>query len=479
MRVCSALVVVVALCAAASPLPAAVPQLINFQSLVTDNVGDPIPNGVYTVMFSIYDSEIGGTLLWSETNNAVSVASSRFNVLLGSVMPLHDSVFDGTSRWLEVEFDGEVLTPRTRLVSVGYAHRISTLDGASGGAIDGAVSIVSNSGDATLSVTQNSPGAWAARFENTSLVGTEPAVLGVSNGSAPAVMAFNPWGGPGMSSTGELSVTNMAFNNRFVVNPYGSEGGGDVYMYQSNGDKTVELLATEAANEYGRINLYKNGVNTVSISGGNASQAGDILLTDNAGNANVFIDGENSSGGGRIIVYNGSDATAGGVSSGFVQLGVIGGPNLLLDNDEIMARNGGVSSDLHLQPSGGAVLIGGAGMTAPSGYILAVDGKAILEEVEVQLSADWPDYVFADGYELMSLDDLAAHVKDKKHLPGIPSAAEMDGRPVAIGEMQTKLLEKIEELTLYMLALKRDLDQASAANAELRTRISELETSRN
>jgi hypothetical protein len=478
MRV-SALLVAGIILTAANQLPAAVPQLINFQSLVTDNVGDPIPNGTYSAVFSIYDSELGGTLLWTETNNAVSVSSSRFNVLLGAIEPLHDSVFDGTDRWLQVQFDGEILAPRTRLVSVGYAHRISTVDGASGGEIAGRVGITATSSQAALYVVQHTPGAWTARFENTSLVASEPAVLGVNNGAAPGVWGFNPWGGPGVNSTGALSVSNLALSDRIVANPYGSQAGGDLYLYQNNGDKTVELLATETANEFGQINLYKNNIRTIAISGGNASQAGDIVLYDDSGNPNIFIDGESSSGGGRFVIYNGAEANAGGVSSGYMQLGSVAGPNLLLDNDEIMARNSGVSSPLHLQRTAGAVLIGCEGITPPSGYILVVDGKAMLEEVEVQLSADWPDYVFEDDYQMLTIDELAAHVKEHKHLPGIPRADQMNGQSVPLGEMQTKLLEKMEELTLYMIQLKSDLNQAQLTNEELRSRIDELEAGRN
>ncbi|MBD3297640.1 MAG: hypothetical protein GF341_03215 [candidate division Zixibacteria bacterium] len=478
MRRCTILLALLLITAGAGNLMAAVPQLINFQSLVTDNLGDPIPSGTYSAVFSIYDAEVGGTLLWTETNNSVDVAASRFNVLLGAIEPLHDSIFDGTERWLGVTFDGEVLDPRTRLVSVGYAHRIATVDGASGGDIAGDVAISSGGSDATLRVTQSTAGAWAARFENTSLSASEPTFLSVANGSEPAVWGTNPWGGPGIRSTGEFSVTNVALSDRFVVNPLGNEGGGDVYMYQSDGDMSVEVLATEAANSYGQINLYREGVNTVSISGGTSSSGGDIHIFDDAGNLNVELDGDASTGGGRIKIHSGPEATNAGVTSGFIQLGENNEPNLLLDSDEILARESGAATTLHLQAQGGSVGIGTDGLAIPNGYIFAVDGKCIMEEVEVQLSQDWPDYVFEDGYDMLSLDELARHVKEKKHLPGIPSAAEMDGQRVPLGAMQTKLLEKVEELTLYMLALKGDLDKANTVNAELRTRIDELEANR-
>lgn len=103
---------------------------------------------------------------------------------------------------------------------------------------------------------------------------------------------------------------------------------------------------------------------------------------------------------------------------------------------------------------------------APSGYRLAVDGKVICEEVRVKLSQNWPDYVFEEDYELMPLDKLEAHLQEEKHLPGIPTAAEIKEQGVAVGEMQKMMMEKIEELTLYILmqqkrleALEQELEQ--------------------
>jgi hypothetical protein len=60
--------------------------------------------------------------------------------------------------------------------------------------------------------------------------------------------------------------------------------------------------------------------------------------------------------------------------------------------------------------------------------------------------------VFADGYPLESLDSLARHVKDKGHLPGIPSAADVKLSGISLGEMNGLLLKKIEEVTLHLIA---------------------------
>jgi hypothetical protein len=94
------------------------------------------------------------------------------------------------------------------------------------------------------------------------------------------------------------------------------------------------------------------------------------------------------------------------------------------------------------------------------GFRLSVDGNVICEELKVQLSQDWPDYVFADDYSLMNLNDLEEYIKTENHLPGIPSAAEVEeDEGFMMGEMQRVTVEKLEELTLYILELKKENDQ--------------------
>lgn len=93
-----------------------------------------------------------------------------------------------------------------------------------------------------------------------------------------------------------------------------------------------------------------------------------------------------------------------------------------------------------------------------TGYRLSVDGKVACEEVRVELSEAWPDYVFSDDYDLMPLADLQAFIETHNHLPGIPSAEEVEESGLEVGEGQRMLVEKIEELTLYILELRAELE---------------------
>ena len=122
------------------------------------------------------------------------------------------------------------------------------------------------------------------------------------------------------------------------------------------------------------------------------------------------------------------------------------------DNGRLIMRvNGG--DRFYLHPDGRISI----GTSVPaSGYLLNVKGKMIGEEVRVQLQANWPDYVFQKDYSLRTIPELAQFIQEKKHLPGIPSAAEMNGGQ-DLGEIQRRLLEKIEELTLYIIQLEKRL----------------------
>lgn len=97
----------------------------------------------------------------------------------------------------------------------------------------------------------------------------------------------------------------------------------------------------------------------------------------------------------------------------------------------------------------GNVAIGVPGQTF--NYKLAVNGTIGTKEVVVENTSAWPDYVFAPDYKLTDLSVLEEYIKKNQHLPGIPSAQEVEENGVALGEMNKLLLEKVEELTLHLI----------------------------
>jgi hypothetical protein len=125
---------------------------------------------------------------------------------------------------------------------------------------------------------------------------------------------------------------------------------------------------------------------------------------------------------------------------------------------------------------GGIILRSGEGVCVncddAGSFALAVNGKIGAREIVVTSVNPWPDYVFEEDYTLLPLADLEELLKTNKHLPGVPSAAAVAEDGIALGAMQARLLEKVEELTLYMIELNRE-------NQELKTRVNDLEVDQN
>jgi hypothetical protein len=107
----------------------------------------------------------------------------------------------------------------------------------------------------------------------------------------------------------------------------------------------------------------------------------------------------------------------------------------------------------------------GIGTLSPQ-HLLHVAGTIGAQEVLV--SSTGADYVFEPGYRLQPLSEVARFIEDNRHLPGIPSADEVTKNGMGVGEMEAKLLAKVEELTLHLI-------QQEKQNQELRDRIARLE----
>ncbi len=80
------------------------------------------------------------------------------------------------------------------------------------------------------------------------------------------------------------------------------------------------------------------------------------------------------------------------------------------------------------------------------------------------------DYVFEEGYDLKSLGEVEEYVKSNKHLPGVPSASEFQDKGMNVSEMSNLLLEKVEELTLHLIRMQKEIDQLREENNALKAK---------
>lgn len=103
----------------------------------------------------------------------------------------------------------------------------------------------------------------------------------------------------------------------------------------------------------------------------------------------------------------------------------------------------------------------------PTDYKLVVGGRILAEEVRIKLIKDWADYVFQPDYRLTSLPEVESFIQQHRHLPDMPSSVEVEQAGVSLGEMQSKLLRKVEELTLHMIKQHKTIETLQRQLAQI------------
>ena len=112
--------------------------------------------------------------------------------------------------------------------------------------------------------------------------------------------------------------------------------------------------------------------------------------------------------------------------------------NMEVENGNLVVKNGKVG--IGVEPN-----------DMPGGHKLYVNGSILCTELKVETKSNWPDFVFLKTYPLMSLHTLEEFVNKEGHLPDVPSQKDVAQNGVEVGSMQVILLQKIEELTLYII----------------------------
>ena len=176
---------------------------------------------------------------------------------------------------------------------------------------------------------------------------------------------------------------------------------------------------------------------------------GDDLTTDGVGTELHFKGNKSTSGHPFIRSYSSGNKTD-------MQVVFQGGSSRYSVGD--LRWNNGVSSFYPLFSiyNSGNVAIGTADSFIPT-YKLEVNGTIRAKEVRVETG--WADFVFKSDYKLPTLQEVKAHIDEHKHLPGMPSEAEVKENGVGLADATTKLLQKVEELTLYAIQQQETIDK--------------------
>lgn len=415
-------------------------------ALINDNLG------VNTTIAPTQELYVRGQMYMGSTGFTIPSTEDKIS-LVGD--QIGDPEMTGLGYESEAIFDvGGALDNKRVLVSrAEYAHRWYINSNADGGA-----SSLMTLRPTGLGVNVDLPDAGV----HVNATGVQDVFRGEYEGDLRFIVGENSFSGFNIDNPlAHLHVNGNSTISQLLVTPDVSGTGGDAEI----------LLGEDDDFTYGMALRYDGGDNRFYVMGENTTGAQGPHFSVERDNGDVGI------GFGSSIVPTGYKVAAAGSMLLRPDLGISDGTvSLMLGEDEdngLIWRYDGLSNRLHLDYRQGGTL-SGTHMTierlsgdmsigydeniAPTGYKLAVDGGVICESVRVDMSEDWPDYVFEPEYNLMSISALKASIEANGHLPGIPSADVVEAEGIDLGDMQKRMMEKIEELTLYVIELQDQIE---------------------
>ncbi len=303
--------------------------------------------------------------------------------------------------------------------------------------------------------------------------------------------------------TGDLTTPNLTVNGRLGIGTaspvdslhvFDSGNEGDVMIenlfpfltfQQSGSNNNAGLLFTDV-NGYSGWLFYRGTDQALTMGSTAGSSSPNTLVLQRDGNAGIGTSsaftrltvngtiGFSSPSTPAAYIYESGIANV--VKPLFVHSPSFPGWGLFYDDstDEFVIGST-TTNDPALVVSAGGDWVAINTSTRATGYELSVDGQIACEEILVQDSGSWPDYVFEDNYPLKPLNEVETHIKERKHLPGIPTAKEIAVTGISVGDMQKRMMEKIEELTLYVIEQDKRLAVQEKTITELRSKLQEIQ----
>lgn len=305
-------------------------------------------------------------------------------------------------------------------------------------------------------------------------------VLSISNGNSVTLPTFTDTDTDAQSLALSGNVLSISNGNSVTLPTQSpqtlSQSGNVVTLSNGGGSFTLPTFTDTDAQS-----LTLSG-NVLSISNGNSvtlpphtpqtlSQSGNTITLSNGGGSFNLPTTSVVAGTNVTVTGTGTTANPFTVSANDTSLyannGIINQATTVSGNRVVDMNNSNIWFSTANSTSNGKMYLGSTAVypNATGNYRLFVEGGILTEKVKVALrsSANWADYVFANDYKLMPLNEVEAFVKTNKHLPGIDSAEQLAKDGIDVAQMQSKQMEKIEELTLYIIDQdKKIAEQAKA-----------------
>jgi hypothetical protein len=347
---------------------AQIPMLMNYQGYLTDSEQEPLTGG-FEVLFQIYDDSTSGHLLWSEMHGKVAVENGLFSVVLGNEgSPLTESVFESPLTWLAIEVNGRSIEPRSQITSVGYAHRVSTVDGASGGTVTGNVEVIGDSrvqsGDFTVVGNAQVAGQLNADG-NLTAGGAMNASSGSTSGNFSVGNDLNVTGqlapNGGIVTSGGITIQSLG-NNVLII------AGTSQITVDPTGGVTIQsnLVQINAAD-----NLLLTAANTLSIDAADVTIHGSNNLNLSA--RDVFVDADRDLGlsAAQTASIDADDA----VINASYNLGLTAAQTASINADDAVINAG---NNLDLSGTSNVSVEAGLNLTLDAGITASLDGGSAL-----------------------------------------------------------------------------------------------------
>ena len=279
--------------------------------------------------------------------------------------------------------------------------------------------------------------------------GSSTAGLWVNTGSSATDGTYIQMHAPGEKDPGAM---------QFVSNSSGALGSGfsfNHHDFTSGTDNALMSLSNwgKMSVKGGLINLTTDALGTDSWRALNcgSNKAGLWVNTGNTTTDGTYIQmhaaGESTNAGGIEIVCHTVAGTGTGITFGHY--------------------DGSLQNDMRINSKGKVIIGNGliATNNTPNNYLLYVEKGILTEKLKVANSTDpmnWADFVFNEDYQLRPLTEVEHYIKANKHLPEIPTANDVAQNGIDVAEMDAKLLQKIEELTLYVIQQQKEINELKA-----------------